>query len=123
MSFPAGIEIAIYQQEAFHGPPINTCAWGIIAGHKENIEKKEPSAELQVGPLLKVLRSMEIGRREGTAVGAIKAQCPASLGTSLQRNGKEREINLNFSKGCVILAFHIRFSSSRDLFEKSRCIL
>ena len=27
---PAGIEIAIYQQEAFHGSPTNTCPWGII---------------------------------------------------------------------------------------------
>lgn len=27
---PAGIELAIHQQEAFHGSPTNTCPWGII---------------------------------------------------------------------------------------------
>ena len=39
MPFPAGMEVAIYLQDAFLGSAIDTCACGTVANHHGDIRK------------------------------------------------------------------------------------
>lgn len=36
---PFDIEVAIYEQKLFLGPPISTCAWGFVSRHAGDVRQ------------------------------------------------------------------------------------